>query len=56
MKRFDENGSMDLHVTYGFNVIRLCCMSNRGMVNYSRVQDFFQIFPKRFILKLHSHH
>ena len=42
---------MDSQVAYGYNVIFPCYMLNREMINYSRVQSFFETF----IRKTHSY-
>ena len=44
MKFFDENDSIDLKTTYGYNVIYLCFMLKREMINYNRIQSFFETF------------
>ena len=44
VKCFDENGSMDSQTTYEYNVMFLCYMLNREMINYSRLQVFCETF------------
>lgn len=44
VKCFDEKESTDLQRENGYNVIFICYMLNRGMINYSYVQSFFETY------------